>query len=139
MATIRHFEEIEAWRKSRELTRAIYRITKTGRFAKDYELRGQIRKAAISVMSNIAEGFDREGTVEFLQFLSIAKGSVGEVESQLFIALDEEYIGEQEFRELRSLTDATRRLTVGFMSYLRRSGIRGQKYKALPATESASH
>ncbi len=94
MATLTEFEEIEAWQQARQLNRLIYRVTKTGRFSKDYELKNQIRRASISAMSNIAEGFERGGTNEFIHFLGIAKGSVGEVESQLYVALDESYITE---------------------------------------------
>ena len=82
MATIKRFEDIEAWKKARELTREVYRHSKVGPFSKDFGLRDQIRRAAVSVMSNIAEGFERGGNKEFMQFLAIAKGSVGEIESQ---------------------------------------------------------
>ena len=89
MATIQRFEEIEAWQVARELTRSVYECSKSGSFAKDFALRDQIRRAAISVMSNIAEGFERGGNAEFIQFLSIAKGSAAEVETQLYVALDQ--------------------------------------------------
>lgn len=92
MATIKHFEDIEAWQRARELTKLIYKVTRKRKFAQDYGLVNQIRRAAISVMSNIAEGFDRSGSREFIHFLTIAKGSVAELESQLYIALDNEYI-----------------------------------------------
>jgi four helix bundle protein len=92
MATFKRFEEIGAWQKSRELTREIYKITAAGRFGRDYGLRDQIRRASVSIMSNIAEGFERSGSGEFGQFLSTAKGSAGEVRSQLYVALDQEYL-----------------------------------------------
>jgi four helix bundle protein len=80
-------------------------------------------------MSNIAEGFERAGTAEFVQFLAVSKGSAGEVESQLYVALDQEYISEAQFQSLKQKAVSTKRMIAGFMSYLRRSGIRGAKYK----------
>src|SRR6202012_3122572 len=99
--TITQFEDIEAWKLGRELTRAIYRVSKAGEFGRDFALRDQIRRAAVSVTSNIAEGFERGGNREFVQALAVAKGSAGEVRSQLYVALDEGYIREAEFTELR--------------------------------------
>jgi four helix bundle protein len=83
MATFKKFEEIEAWRKARELTKRIYKITRTTSFARDFGLKDQIRRASVSIMSNIAEGYDRCGTGEFIQFLATAKGSAAEVKCQL--------------------------------------------------------
>ena len=100
MATFKKFEDIEAWQKSRELTNAIYRITKEREFSTDFGLKDQIRRAAVSIMSNIAEGFERSGTGEFAQFLSTAKGSAGEVRSQLYVAFDEGYIDTDKFEYL---------------------------------------
>ena len=82
MATVKQFEELTIWQKSRELTKAIYAASNRGAFLKDFGLRDQVRRAAVSIMSNIAEGFERDGTGEFLQFLAMAKGSTGEVRSQ---------------------------------------------------------
>lgn len=92
MATFQRFEDIVVWQKSRELTREIYRISKQGPFSKDFGLQDQIRRASMSIMSNIAEGFERSGSGEFMQFLAIAKGSTGEVKSQLYVAIDQEYL-----------------------------------------------
>lgn len=92
MANIERFEDVVAWQKGRELVRVIYRLTKLTEFSKDFALRDQIRRAAISITSNIAEGFERGGTREFIQFLGHAKGSCGELRSQLYIALDETYL-----------------------------------------------
>jgi four helix bundle protein len=100
MPKINRFEEIECWRKARELTRSIYSISLEGRFSKDFALRDQLRRAAISILSNIAEGFERDGNKEFVQFLSIAKGSCGETRAQLYVALDQEYISEAQFRSI---------------------------------------
>ncbi len=89
MATFKKFEDIEAWQRSRALTREVYSVTAEGTFAKDYGLKDQIRRASVSIMSNIAEGFERSGSKEFAQFLATAKGSAGEV---LYVALDQRYI-----------------------------------------------
>ncbi|HXU37578.1 MAG TPA: four helix bundle protein [Blastocatellia bacterium] len=129
MATIKRFEDIEAWKKARELTREVYRHSKVGLFSRDFALRDQMRRALVSVMSNIAEGFERGGTKEFIQFLAMAKGSVGEIEAQLYVALDQAYINEDEFVSLKRLTEPTKRLIGGLMGYLRQSGMKGSKYK----------
>ena len=129
MATVRRFEEFEAWQKAHELTREVYGFSKAGPFARDFGLRDQMRRAAVSVMSNIAEGFERGGTAEFLQFLAVSKASAGEVESQLYVALDQKYISEEQFRAVRQTAASTKRLIAGLMNYLRRSGIRGTKYR----------
>jgi len=136
MPTIKKVEDIEAWKKARELTRAVYNCSKIERFSKDFALRDQMRRAAVSVMSNIAEGFERGGTKEFVQFRAIAKGSAGEVEAQLFVALDQRYISEGEFARLRDLAISTKRLIGGLMSYLRQSGMKGEKYKDPTATRN---
>lgn len=97
MATFKTFEQIEAWKESRELTNQIYTLTGKGAFSEDYGLKDQIRRTCVSIMSNIAEGFERSGSGEFGQFLSMAKGSAGEVRSQLYIALDQAYLQKSEF------------------------------------------
>src|SRR5579862_7957610 len=94
---IERFEDIIAWQKARELTKDIYSATKVGAFARDFGLRDQVQRAAVSTMSNIAEGFERGGDNEFIQFLSHSKGSCGEVRSQLYVALDQAYISGQSF------------------------------------------
>jgi four helix bundle protein len=100
MATIKKFEDIEAWQKGRQLKLEVYRFSKRGDFIKDFALREQIRRAAISVTANIAEGFERDGNREFIQFLSNSKGSCGEVQDHLYTALDEQYITKDEFERL---------------------------------------
>ncbi len=92
MATIKRFEDIEAWQEARELVRELYRITSAGPFARDFGLKDQVRRAGVSIMSGIAEGFERDGNKEFLQFLSISKGSCGEVRSDLYVAEDQGYL-----------------------------------------------
>ncbi len=103
MSSIQRFEEIEAWQKARELARAIYACSAEGGFTKDFVLRDQIRRAAVSVVSNIAEGFERDGKGEFVQFLSMAKGSTGEIVTQLYIAMDQGYISEKRFQEIHDM------------------------------------
>jgi len=129
MAKIEKFEDMLSWQQARQLTQHVYTLSKKGDFAKDFDLRGQIRSASVSIMSNIAEGFERGGDKEFLQFLSIAKGSCGEVRSHLYVALDQSYITEPEFSGLYTGTVKVSRLVGGFMSYLRQSDLRGNKFK----------
>lgn len=102
---IERFEDFVAWQKARALTAEIYRFSDEGRFAKDYGLKDQIRRAAVSVMSNIAEGFERGRSTEFRQFLSIAKASCAELRSQLYVALDAGYLTQDVFSPL--MTKAT--------------------------------
>jgi four helix bundle protein len=126
---IKHFEDLEVWKEARRLTRQVYRLTKDSRFSKDFGLSNQMQRAAVSIMSNIAEGFERGGNQEFSQFLYIAKGSCGEVRSQLYVALDQEYIAQKECDELLK---SFRRLSVminNFIDYLKRSGMKGEKFK----------
>ena len=129
MATIRRFEDIESWQKARELVKAIYTATRNGDFSKDFGLRDQIQRAAVSIMSNISEGYERDGKREFIQFLSIAKASAGEVKSQLYVALDNDYLSEAEFSKLSELADGTARLIGGLIKYLKSSNIKGNKYR----------
>jgi four helix bundle protein len=128
MASIEKFEDIEAWQKARELTREIYRVTNQGAFAKDFGLRDQIRRASVSIMSNIAEGFGRGGNREFIQFLSMAKGSVSEVQAQLYVAVDVGYITKVQFHQLYSLSQSTGNLIGGFIRYLTKSADKGVKF-----------
>jgi four helix bundle protein len=130
MSTFKKFEDIVAWQKARELTRLVYEITKTGSFSKDFGLRDQIRRASVSIMSNIAEGFDRGGRKEFIQYLSIAKGSVGEVKSQLYAALDQKYITEDVINKVYLLAEEINRLIYSLIKYLGNTDIKGLKYKA---------
>lgn len=129
MSTIQKFQDVEAWQRARELARAIYHCSGTAPFSRDYGLSDQIRRAAVSIMSNIAEGFERGGSAEFAHFLSIAKGSAGEVESQLYVALDQGYIRDHEFSEMETLVISIKKLLAGFMKYLRESDLRGHKFK----------
>ena|SRR5687768_4705748 len=128
MASIECFENIEAWQSARKLRHEVYVLTRAKPFALDYALVNQIRRAAISGGSNIAEGFERGGNREFIQFLSNSKGSLGEIKDQLYCALDERYITQRQFREIYQLADSTARLVGGFMTYLRKSAVSGHKF-----------
>lgn len=113
MGTVERFEDLIAWRKARELTKLIYALSGDGVFAKDFGLRDQIRRASVSVMSNIAEGFDRASRAEFHRFLVIAKGSCAEVRAQLYVAVDSGLMTEKQFEEARSLAEETSRIIAG--------------------------
>jgi len=129
MATFKRFEEIECWKRARELTREVYSVSSKSPFSRDFGLKDQIRRASVSVMSNIAEGFDRNGTAEFVQFLATAKASAAEVRCQLYVAIDQGYIPEAEFLKLSQLASETGKMVGGLMIYLRNSGFRGTKFK----------
>ena len=129
MSTIQKFEDIEAWKLARALINRIYDVTCTSAFSHDYALRDQIRRASISILSNIADGFERDGDREFLQFLFIAKGSCGEVRAQLYLAYDRKYLSEEEFGELTQKALQLSRMIAGLIKYLRQSQITGKKYK----------
>jgi len=117
---ISKFEELIAWQKSRELVTAIYKVTSGKEFSRDFGLRDQIQRAAVSIMSNIAEGFERAGRAEFHQFLVIAKGSCAEVRSQLYIALDIGYISKAEFDSVHEMAIETGRIIGGLRSSLKK-------------------
>ena len=123
MAAIEKFEDIKAWQEARELLKSIYEITSKGNFSKDWELKNQIRRSAVSVMSNIAEGFDRSSDKEFIQFLRIATGSCSELKSQLYAALDQKYIINELFSKIyQKATDVTK-LINGFIRYLKKANL----------------
>lgn len=113
MSLITRFEDIKAWQEARRLTRQIYKLSKEGEFARDFGLRDQIRRAAVSGMTNIAEGFDCDSKKEFARFLGIARRSVVEVQSLLYVALDAEYIDDDTFQEHYSQADKAKSLIGG--------------------------
>ena len=116
---IERFEDIKAWQEARVLVKMIFDAIRDSRdLTGDYRLRGQIQGAAISVMSNIAEGFSRRSAKEFAQFLFVSKASLAEVQSQLYVALDQSYISKEEFDELYSKCEEVARLISGFIRYL---------------------
>jgi len=133
MALISRFEEIEGWQKARELTRTIYQITSQGGFARDFSLKDQIRRSGVSSMANIAEGFEREGNKEFVQFLTHSKGSAAEVKSHLYVALDARFITDSQFESTYQLADETGRLIGGFIRYLESSPYPGRKFRRTQA------
>ncbi len=118
MATISHFEEIEAWKTARQLTNLIYQVSGLGPFSKDFGLRDQIRRAAVSVMSNIAEGFESRTQSQFINYLGIAKASAAEVRSQLYIASDQHYITQEQFKQTLDLSDKAVKQLASFIFYL---------------------
>jgi four helix bundle protein len=129
MGQVKRFEDFAAWQKARTLAQAAYQHSAGGKFARDFALRDQVRRAAVSVMSNIAEGYERAGDKEFMQFLAVAKGSCGELRSQLYVALDQGYISQQAFAILSEQASEVSRMIFGLMEYLRGSSLKGRKYK----------
>ena len=129
MATWKSFEDIDAWQLAREFNKDVYRIIRYKGLSTDYRLRDQINGSAGIAMDNIAEGFERNGNKEFIQFLSIAKASVGESRSQLYRIRDRDYITEIEFEELLNKALSISGKIQNLMSYLKSSNFKGPKYK----------
>ncbi|MGB7911994.1 MAG: four helix bundle protein [Desulfobaccales bacterium] len=129
MGKIERFEDIDAWKKARELTKIIYEVTAQGKIAADFSLKDQLRRASVSIMANIAEGFEREGNKEFRQFLAMAKGSVGEVKALLFVSLDAGLTSSDQFQRIMGLADEASRLLAGFLRYLKASDKKGSKFQ----------
>src|SRR5258705_3721559 len=129
MAKVKKFEEIQSWKKARSLTKEIYRATLTGSFARDFGLKDQMRRASVSILSNIAEGFERGGDKEFLQFLAVAKGSAGELRAQLYVAFDQQYVSVEKFDFLITEVTEVSQLISGVMKYLKESDLRGSKLR----------
>jgi four helix bundle protein len=123
----RKFEDLIFWQKSRELTKLVYTLTRKGEFKIDFALRDQIQRSTVSVMSNIAEGFGRGGNNGFIQFLFTAKGSVAEVQSQLYIAADLEYISDAEFSHAYAMTEEITRMMNSFIKSLKGGNRKGLK------------
>lgn len=121
MAKIEKFEDIEAWQKARKLNSEIYRITNNSVFSKDFALRDQIRRSSISIMANIAEGFGRRGDKEFKQFLNIAHGSAAELQSHIYVALDLQYINQNEFSDIYKTIEEISKMLQAFKNYLMKS------------------
>jgi four helix bundle protein len=119
MAGAKSFEELEVWQVSRRLCKEIYEVTNQSDVSKDYGFKDQIRRSAVSILSNISEGFERRGDKQFTYFLGIAKGSAGELRSQLYIALDLNYINEVEFKELNDKVISVSKMLYGLMNYIK--------------------
>jgi four helix bundle protein len=129
MATIKRFEDLEVWKLAFEIANQVYDLTLDERFSRDFALRDQMRRCAISVFSNIAEGFERDGNREFINFLSIAKGSCGELRSQAAFAHRRGYLSDEQLSALTvRLLDASQQIS-GFQRYLRDTEMRGRKFK----------
>ena len=120
MATIRRFEEIEAWQSARQLTRVVYALSATGSLARDFGLRDQMRRAAVSIMSNIAEGFESKTRGLFREFLGRAKGSAGELRAQAYVALDAGYLSQAQFEDLKGQCEKCSGQLANFMAYLQK-------------------
>jgi len=133
MGKVSCFEDLEVWQKARDFAKLIYEYSSKGSFAKDFSLKDQINRSAGSIMDNIAEGFERGGNKEFIQFLSYSKGSSGEARSQLYRALDKTHIEQLEFDLLRNKSIELSKQLSGFISYLKTSEMRGAKYTNEPA------
>jgi len=129
MAKFKKFEEIEAWKKARILCRYIYKETNSENFKHDYALVKQIHRSSGSIMDNIAEGYERGGNKEFIQFLYIAKGSSAETKSQLYRALDRNYITEDGFQQLYNLANEISFMIGKLIYYLKSSELKGVKYR----------
>lgn len=131
MATIKRFEEIKAWQEARELAKMVYSMTCHGRFSRDFGLRDQIQRAAVSVGSNIAEGFARSGNKEFAKFLWIARGSAAEVQSQAYIATDIGYLSSGQFSSIYDKAQSCSRMIYSLIKSIRSSSLTGDRYKPL--------
>ncbi|HMS43845.1 MAG TPA: four helix bundle protein [Pyrinomonadaceae bacterium] len=128
MANIERFEDLEIWQLAKSLANQIYDVTALGKFSQDYVLRDQVRRAAVSIFSNIAEGYERNGNKEFVQFLYIAKASCGEVRAQMIFAKDRNYVSENEFEQMNKSLISLGNQIGGFIKYLRNSEIKGFKF-----------
>jgi four helix bundle protein len=119
MSTVERFEDLRAWQGAREIASIVYRMTCVRGFSHDFALRDQIRRAVISVSSNIAEGFSRSSNREFVRFLFVAKGSAAEVQSQLYVALDQGYISQEAFTEAHAKLEMVARQLSRLITYLK--------------------
>jgi len=129
MPTVQRFEDLEVWKEARELVKQVYRLTTKFPNHETFGLTSQLRRAAVSVMSNIAEGFERGANTEFLQFLFVARASCGEVRSQLYIAIDLNYAPQMEIEEIRKQCEKLSRRIKALIDYLKQSNIKGHKFR----------
>jgi four helix bundle protein len=129
MATVQKFEHLEVWKKARILSEKVYPLTFKEPISVDFRMKDQMRGSVGSIMDNIAEGFERGSKLEFINSLTISKGETGELKSQLYRCLDNKYISQKLFDELYSLADEVTKMITGFINYLNKSKIKGQKFK----------
>lgn len=129
MATVQRFEDLKVWQKARELSRKVYPHTFKDPIKSDFRFKDQIRGTAGSIMDNIAEGFGRSGTNEFINSLGYAKGETDEIKSQFYRGLDNDYFTKEEFKMLYSLADEITKMLTRLMEYLNKCDIRGPKFK----------
>jgi four helix bundle protein len=138
VAKVTSFEDLDIWKLARQLAKDIYVLGNKGHLSKDFELRNHLNKTAGSIMDNIAEGFERGGNREFVQFLSIAKGSAAELRSQVWRALDREYISRSDFETLQEKSQTISKKISNLMAYLQSSSLRGSKYANEPLEQYGS-
>lgn len=135
MNKIKHFEDLEIWRQARHLTATAYRLTSRGILQKEWSLSDQLKRSAISIMANIAEGFERDGNSEFRHFLYIAKASCGEFRSHLVIAHDLGYMPEDQYLKLREQAIVLSRRIAALIASLNQSGMKGRKFARQPTSQ----
>lgn len=135
MGKINRYEDLKVWQIGRSLVKEVYELTMAPEFARDFGLKDQIRRSAVSIPSNIAEGFERNGTREFIQFLYIAKGSAGELRTQLLIAADLTYITNEQYSTINTEAINLGAMLFNFIEYLKNSGYQGSKYNPSGASE----
>lgn len=123
MGKIGRFEDIEAWKKARNLVKKVYDVCRVESYKRDYNLVDQTRRAAVSIMANIAEGFARRTNKEFINFLGMSHGSAAELQSHFYIALDQKYLSKENFQILYAMTEEVSKMIQGFSSYLKSSGV----------------
>jgi len=129
---IESFEDLNVWKRARELVNIIYRVTKNKKFVEDKGLVDQIRRASVSILSNISEGFERGSNTEFIQFLYIAKASCAEVRCQIIVAFDQGYINKEELGEIKELALKVSGMIGNLIGYLKKSKLKGAKFKKPP-------
>lgn len=129
MSKVERFEDLKIWQLARELCQLIHKLTIKDQFSRDFKLVGQINGSSGSIMDNIAEGFERDGNKEFIQFLTFSKGSCGETRSQLYRALDYQYITQEEFDAAYKMTLEESKMLKSFIEYLKDSELKGNRFK----------
>lgn len=132
MGKIERFEDLKLWQTARLISIAVFEMTKNEKLSKDYSLKDQMNRSAGSIMDNIAEGFERGGKKEFIQFLYIAKGSAGELRSQIYRAKDRDFVNNDEFEKLLKNVEEVSKQLMGFIQYLKNTELKGNKYLQEP-------